>query len=180
MLLEDQGDDPVVKYTPPGINEGECHFVRRLRACAESEQGQALLDENDLELFLLRNQSRGRGVGFLIDGERYFPDFILWVKGRAGQDIVFIDPHGLITGGDLDVNPKVLFRDTIKDYEQKLNDRAGRDDVALHSYIISQTPFDELSKQARLKSRDEFHQRHIYFRGGDNYPLLLIEDVLGV
>ena len=44
--------------------------------------------------FLLRNLTRGKGVGFF-DSSGFYPDFILWVKGKDGQRIVFIDPHGM-------------------------------------------------------------------------------------
>jgi hypothetical protein len=178
LLLEDQGTDPVVRYVPPGLNPGEGAFVKHLRRYVSSPEAQALLVDGDLELFLLRNQSRGRGVGFLVDAERYFPDFIMWVKHNAAQDIVFVDPHGLITAGDLDANPKVRFGQTIKEYQEKLNKRAGRDDVGLHSYIISQTSFEKLAKQTGLTSRDEFHARHVYFTDDDQYPRLLLADVL--
>ena len=178
LLAEDQSGDQVVKYTPPGLNEGEFEFVKKLREYVETGDCQALLQDRDLELFLLRNQSRGRGVGFLVDNERFFPDFILWLKGPDRQDIVFIDPHGLITGGNLDVNPKVQFFRTIKEYERELNRRAARDDVALHAYIISQTPFVQLKEQAGLASLSEFHRRHIYFREQTGEVPLLIKDVL--
>jgi hypothetical protein len=134
LLLEDTSDEQVVKYFPPGLNPGERHFVEELRAYVQTEDGQSLLEERDCELFLLRNQSRGRGVGFLINDEHFFPDFILWLIGSSGrQDIMFIDPHGLIIGSNLEANAKVQFYRTIKEYEQKLNDRAGREDIALHS-----------------------------------------------
>jgi len=178
LLAEDQSGDQVVKYTPPGLNEGEFGFVKKLREYVETVECQALLQDRDLELFLLRNQSRGRGVGFLVDNERFFPDFILWLKGPDRQDVVFIDPHGLITGGNLDVNPKVQFFRTIKEYERELNRRAARDDVALHAYIISQTPFVQLKEQAGLASLSEFHRRHIYFREQMGEMPLLIKDVL--
>jgi len=178
LLLEDQGDDPVVKYAPPGLNRGELDFVKQLRAYLQAQEGRSLLQRHDRELYLLRNQTRGRGVGFLIDNERFFPDFILWLQGPGRQDIAFIDPHGLITGGNLDVNPKVQFYRTIKEYEQKLNQRANRDDVALHSFLISQTPFSELRNQTGISSYTEFHQRHIYFYDQDDYVSLMLRSVL--
>lgn len=179
LLSQDEGADPVVKYTPPGLNPGERDFVRQLRDYVESPEGIALLEEHDLELFLLRNRTRGRGVGFLVDGERYFPDFILWLKGSVRQDIAFIDPHGLITGGNLDANRRVQFRERIKEYEEKLNERAGRDDVSLHSYVISQTEFDELKKQTGLSSRADFHQRNVYFPEHAGYAGLMLKRIIG-
>jgi len=178
LLLEDQGDVPVVKYFPPGLNPGERDFVKQLRAYVEAEEGQAILEDHDRELFLLRNQARGRGVGFLINDERFFPDFIMWLKGPDRQDIVFIDPHGLILGGNLEFNPRVQFYKDIKDYEQRLNDQADRKDIALHSYIISQTPFPRLRERAGIPSIPGFNRLHIYFREQDDYAALLLRDIL--
>jgi len=178
LLLEDMSAAQVVKYSPPGLNVGERHFVKSLRAYFEANEGQALLEAHNRELFLLRNQARGRGVGFLINDERFFPDFILWLKGPDRQDIVFIDPHGLIQGGNLEFNSKVQFYKGIKDHERRLNDQAGRDDIALHSYIISQTPFWTLREQAGIPSIPGFNRLHIYFCEQDNYAELLLRDIL--
>ncbi len=178
LLLEDTSPAQAVKYTPPGLNPGERDFVLQLRQYAETPQAQATLAEHDRELFLLRNQSRGRGVGFLINDEQFFPDFILWLQGPDRQDIVFIDPHGLIIGSNLDENPKVQFYRTIKDYQQKLNQRAGRGDIALHAYIVSQTSFDDMRKLTGLSDYDNFNRLHVYFRQQTNYVRLLVEDVL--
>ena len=178
LLLDDTGDEPVVKYSPPGLNPGERDFVLRLREFVGTDEGQAVLEEHDRELFLLRNQTRGRGVGFLVNDEHFFPDFILWLKAPDRQDILFIDPHGLIIGSNLAANPKVQFYRTIKEYEQKLNERADREDIALHAYIISQTPFEELRGQTGISSTPEFNQLHVYFREQVNYVKLLIGDVL--
>jgi hypothetical protein len=179
LLLADEGDDPVVKYTPPGLNDGEAEFVRKLRAYAECAKGEALLLEHELELYLLRNRSRGRGVGFMVDGKGIFPDFILWLKGPDRQEIVFIEPHGLIAAGDLEVNPKVQFFKTVKDYERKLNQRAKRDDIALHSFLISRTSFEDIVTRTDLSTRNEFNQRHVYFPDQD-YVALILARVLGL
>jgi hypothetical protein len=179
LLLEDQRDDPVVKYSPPGLNPGERDFVEALRAYVKTDEGQRLLARHDRELFLLRNQSRGRGVGFLVNEERFFPDFILWLKGPGCQDIVFVDPHGMKIGSNLDVNGKVQFFKTIKEYERELNERAGRGDISLHSYIVSQTSFGDLGGQTDIDSIPVFNRDyHIYFREQDDYVAALLEEVL--
>jgi len=178
LLVEDMGEDQVVKYSPPGLNPGEHHFVERLRAYVKTKQGQSVLEEHDRELFLLRNQSRGRGVGFLVDDEGFFPDFILWLAGDGRQDIAFVDPHGLIIGSNLAANPKVQFCRIIKQYERRLNERAGREDIALHSYLVSQTPFEVLKKQLDISSQTEVNRLHVYFREQPNYVELMIEDIL--
>ena len=178
LLVEDLGEEPVVKYSPPGLNVGERHFVEQLRAYVQTKEGQSLLEEYECELFLLRNQVRGRGVGFLVNDEQFFPDFILWLKGANCQDIVFADPHGLVIGSNLDVNPKVQFFRTIKDYERKLNQQAGRGEIALHSYIVSQTSFKDLRRQTGISSYPAFNQLHVYFREQIDYVELILRDVL--
>jgi len=180
LLVEDQGQEPVVKYSPPGLNPGERDFVKALRNYVRTEQGQELLQHHDRELYLLRNRSRGRGVGFLVNEERFFPDFILWVKAPDRQEIVFIEPHGLSLSSNLDANAKVQFFKTIKAYQQELNARAGRDDIALHSYIISQTPFEELSGQTGVARTEVFNRDyHVLFREQEDCVALLLADVLG-
>jgi hypothetical protein len=176
----DLDDDPLVKYSPPGLNKGERGFVEALRSYVTAQEGQDLLADRDLELFLLRNQSRGRGVDFLVDEDRVFPDFILWLKGTDGQDIVFIDPHGMIYAKKLDLDPKVQFHKDIKGYEQELNAGAGRDDISLHSYIVvSQTTFAELSGRVGVATEAKFNEDyHIYFPEQDDYVALLLKDVL--
>lgn len=180
LLFQDYDyEDPVVKYSPPGLNEGERHFVKDLRAYMSSEDGKKLLARHDRELFLLRNQSHGRGIGFLIDEERTFPDFILWLKGTDCQDIVFIDPHGMTYSRDLNRDPKVQLHRDIKKYEQVLNERAGRDDIYLHSYIISQTSFVDLEQQTNIESETEFNEDyHIFFCEQDDYAALLLKNSL--
>jgi hypothetical protein len=181
LLLDDQGEEPVVKYSPPGLNPGEQDFVKALRTYVKTDEGQEWLVHRDCELFLLRNQSRGRGVGFLLNEERFFPDFILWLKSADRQHIVFIDPHGLITSGDLDHDQKVQFFKTIKSYERELNTRASRDNISLHSYIVSQTSFTELKGQTGIAHEPVFNRDyHIYFLEQDDYMATLLKDVLEI
>jgi hypothetical protein len=58
-----------VKTTPPALNRGEAEFVREIRSYVETERPD--IHQN---VYLLRNQSRGHGIGFagpcLIGGER--------------------------------------------------------------------------------------------------------------
>jgi hypothetical protein len=86
------------------------------------------------------------------------------LKNEERQHIAFIDPHGLVFAGSLDSNPKVMFRMDIRQYERTLNERASRDDVRLHSFIISQTDLDDLHKLYGSLPRNELHRRHVYLR----------------
>lgn len=177
LLLSDNTNDPDFRYSPSGLNKGEREFVAKLRSYVNSHSGQELLISRDRELFLLRNQSRGHGVGFLLDNEGFFPDFVLWLQGPDRQDVVFVEPHGLLRDKQPKKNPKIQFYSQIKEYEQMLNERAGRDDVALHSYIISQTPYPDLSEHFDTESKTVLNSWHVYFPDQD-YVRSIMEEIL--
>ena len=67
-------DNQIVKISPAPLNKGECRFVEDLKAFHD---GHADFFETR-ELYLLRNLSKGRGVGFFEAGN-FHPDFILWL-----------------------------------------------------------------------------------------------------
>ena len=48
----------------------------------------------DKELYLLRNLSKGRGVGFFEAGN-FHPDFIVWLIADGQEYISFVDPKGI-------------------------------------------------------------------------------------
>src|SRR5690606_3664188 len=87
-LIKVSGASVTVK--PVALNDGEMKFVSRLKAfCAEHPDR-----FEDCPLFLLRNMSRGRGVGFFEAGN-FHPDFILWRIAGDKQRITFVDPKGI-------------------------------------------------------------------------------------
>ena len=96
-------NNEVIKLAPVPLNEGERDFVEDLRAYFIETQKFFLNNE----LYLLRNQSRGKGVGFFEAGN-FYPDFILWLIVGTKQFICFVDPKGLsrIHGFD---DPKISF-----------------------------------------------------------------------
>ncbi|NBC04591.1 MAG: DEAD/DEAH box helicase family protein [Bacteroidetes bacterium] len=176
LLLEDQNE--VIQSTPPGLNPGEWKFLKDLRAYFESPAAEDLFE--GYELFVLRNQSRGHGVGFLLEEERYFPDFIVWVKNEDEQHICFIDPKGLQHQINVKENNKVQFSQDIKDYEKQLNKKHGNDDVQLHSFIISQTDLDEVKKNNDVQTEGELNEMNIFFPEQNGYVDRLFRKVLGV
>ena len=84
-----------ITIQPVVLNESEFQFVCDLKEWCEEHN--AALKEDGIELFLLRNMSRGKGVGFFEAG-RFHPDFILWMLKAGKQYVTFIDPHGLLHG----------------------------------------------------------------------------------
>ncbi len=94
------------------LNESEFQFVTDLKEWTETHEKK--LQEEGVELFLLRNLSRGKGVGFFEAGN-FHPDFILWMIDRDKQYVTFIEPHGLLHEGP--ASDKVQFHKHIKEIE---------------------------------------------------------------
>jgi hypothetical protein len=177
LIAEETGSDAdKVDYSPPALNQGEERLVRDIKQYFE-RGGQTVLE--DWEVYLLRNQSRGRGIGFLVADEgtqRFFPDFILWLQGDDQQHIILLEPHGLALEGDPLANPRVQFHKKIKEYENELSEKTERADVSLHSYVISITDAPELISRARVDDRDGFHKHGVYFQ--DDNIEIIISDVI--
>jgi len=178
LLAEETGTHAdEVDYSPPGLNEGEQELVQQVKAYFHTEESRDLL--TNWEVYLLRNQARGRGIGFLAGSEgnqRFFPDFILWLKNDDHQHIIFLDPHGMALEGDPRANHRVELHEEIKEWEAQLADRTGRDDVSLHSYIVSVTDFEDLIEKLVLDNRQEFYNLGVYFQDDGVQPIL--QDVI--
>ena len=159
LLLEDTRDG--LKMSPPGLNAGERKFVDDLRRYWRERQAQS---PDDSELFLLRNQGRGAGVGFF-ENYGFYPDFILWRKTANGQRIVFIEPHGLIHADAYSNDDKAQLHERLPELARAISQRSGIANVRLDSYIVSRTGYDVLSTKYDNGnwSPDDFAERHILF-----------------
>jgi superfamily II DNA or RNA helicase len=162
LAEEHDWDEDAIEYSPPPLNEGEKKLVRNMKQYFESPHGKADLDT--WEAYLLRNQSRGRGVGLLSDGKRFFPDFILWLQNGETQHVVFLEPHGMLREGEPLEDHRVKFYNQIENYEQELAERTGANHVSLHSYVISQTKLNNLRDLSRANTKAEFHKEGLYFQ----------------
>ncbi|MBA2269117.1 MAG: restriction endonuclease subunit R, partial [Chthoniobacterales bacterium] len=132
-LLKDRGEE--VKVSPPGLNESEEEFISALERYCRKENGGA----SGKDLFLLRNLTRSKGVGFF-NTSGFYPDFILWVKSADGsQKVVFVEPHGMRNDDPPPHNEKVDLYLALRDLSDRIARRDGRE-VLLDSYIISATP----------------------------------------
>ncbi len=92
-----------VKVKPVELNEGERNFVVDLRDYYQRNPTQF----EDTELYLLRNMTRGKGIGFFEAGN-FYPDFILWLLYPDTQYVTFIDPKG-IRNLEGETDPKIDF-----------------------------------------------------------------------
>ena len=141
--------------TAGDFGESEYQFVTDLKGWCDGHK--AALKRDGMELFLLRNMSRGKGVGFFEAGN-FHPDFILWMLAGGKQYISFIEPHGLLHEGP--ASGKVLFHKRIKDVEQRLKDPT----VILNSFILSWTPYPQLKWG---DTQSELEDRHVLFMTDD-------------
>ena len=148
-------DSNVVEISPAPLNRGERLFVEDLKAFHDGHAG--FFDGK--ELYLLRNLSKGRGVGFFEAGN-FHPDFILWLLAGGRQHVIFVDPKGIRNLGPSD--PKIQFHETIKEIEQRLGDAS----VRLQSFIVSNTPSHTMRMLWNMEKTD-MQQRHILFQEED-------------
>ena len=148
-------DTHVVEISPAPLNQGERQFVEDLKAFHD---GHAEFFKTR-ELYLLRNLSRGRGVGFFEAGN-FHPDFVLWLLEDGQQQVTFVDPKGIRNLGWND--PKIQFYQTIKEIEQRLGDPA----VVLHSFIVSNTSSATMRRQWGME-KSEMQKRHVLFQEED-------------
>lgn len=148
-------DGGVVEISPAPLNKGERRFVEDLKA---------FHDDNpeffaERELYLLRNMSKGRGVGFFEAGN-FHPDFIVWQLKADHQQVAFVDPKGIRNVGLQD--PKISFFETVKTIEKRLADPS----IVLDSFIVSNTPSHVMRKQWGIE-KTEMAERHIVFQDED-------------
>ena len=148
-------DTHVVEITPAPLNKGEREFVEDLKKFHDGNTDFFATRE----LYLLRNLSRGRGVGFFEAGN-FHPDFILWLLAGGQQQVIFVDPKGIRNLGASD--PKIQFHKTIKEIEQRLGDPA----VRLHSFIVSNTPSATMRRLWGME-KSEMQKRHVLFQEED-------------
>ena len=148
-------DHKVADITPLPLNPGEWRFVEDLKAFCKSNDAFLV----DKELYLLRNLSKGRGVGFFEAGN-FHPDFMLWVLSKDKQDVIFVDPKGMRHLGVTD--PKIQFHETIKGIEARLADPT----VHLHSFIVSNTSSATMEMQWNI-DKAAMQKRHILFQEED-------------
>lgn len=145
------------RTTPPALEESEKFFVEDLRGYVRQQREELLAKR---EVFLLRNQSRGKGIGFY-QNEGFYPDFILWITEGAKQRIVFIEPHGMVHDAINEHNEKITLFKRLRTLSYE---RFRGEHVQMDSFIISKTDFQALRRREGI-DRPEFAEKwHILFR----------------
>ena len=142
---------------PPALENSEKNFVEDMHRYVR-EQHERLLSKR--EVFLLRNQSRGKGIGFY-QNEGFYPDFILWITEGAKQRIVFIEPHGMVHEAIHEYNEKITFFKRLSTFS---NECFKSKHVQMDSFIISETAFPDLRQKYPHMDAYRFRELHILFR----------------
>lgn len=151
--------NPSLEATPPALEESEQNFVTDLRNYLGSPDTNILTTD---QVFLLRNQSRGKGVGFY-ENVGIYPDFILWILKGSKQRIVYIEPHGMIHDAINEQNDRVMLFKLVQNISNNSDDFRNKR-VQMDSFIISKTDFSVLSNREGM-DKDTFANRwHILFR----------------
>jgi len=165
ILLQSKRID---KISPVGLVESEKDFVLGLKKYLENNED----NFSDVEIYLLRNFPKS-GVGFFnLSG--FYPDFIIWVKKGESQIITFIDPKGLEHTKGLD-DEKIQLKNDIEQLEQRL----GKGNVALESFILSKTPYEKLIEgRTKPPSKDEYIEHHILFLDDSDWPERLFSNLI--
>lgn len=158
-LLVERGDK--IQCEPPGLNESERQFVDDLRTHCREEKDKSLANK---EVFLLRNLSRGKGIGFF-EKRGFYPDFILWIKEVTQQRIVFVEPHGMVHAGPYRDDDKARLHERLPALAKAMCGRAKLKNVALDSFIVSATPYEDLRTRYDdgTWERKRFAEAHILF-----------------
>jgi type III restriction/modification enzyme restriction subunit len=166
LLFSEKGAP--ISIAPVALNDSEKDFVVGLMGWLDANE--KTLQDQGTSLYLLRNKSRGSGVGFFEAGN-FYPDFILWLVNGDHQKIVFVEPHGISHEGP--EHPKIKFHETIKDVENRLGDP----NLVLESCIVTPTRY------AVVKDRgltiQEWEDRHVLFmhESGEDYINTLFRKV---
>ena len=152
-----------LQVIPPTLNPGEAQFVRDLKDFWNKEQSDSMANK---EVYVLRNLSKGKGVGFF-ENRGFYPDFILWIldKQNKHQRIIFVEPHGMRHAPAYADDEKARLHELLPGLAQEIATRSGRNDVSLDSFIISSTPYEELRTYYGDGSWkiDKFAEKHILF-----------------
>ena len=155
LLYVDGGD---IQIKPVALNKGEYNFVKDLKRFYQENQN---FFENK-EFYILRNMSKGRGVGFFEAGN-FYPDFVLWFIDGEKQFVSFVDPKGIF---NLEHNdPKIEFYKNIKTVEEQLDDP----NVILNSFIVSVTPYRVVQNWNGHMKKEDFTEKNILFQEDRGY-----------
>lgn len=154
LYLDSQAYRDSLKVSPIALDASEKEFMDDLIVHFKKQPN----FYEDKKVFLLRNQSK-KGIGFFVDTNNFYPDFILWVLKGDKQYITFIDPKGIRNSKGLS-DSKIQFHKFI---QEKIQPQVTKDNIELNSFIVSNTSYFELPWKED-KSIEEFHNNNVVFQ----------------
>jgi len=155
-----------IKSIPVKLNKGETKFLEDFKGFL-NRSGKLFEDK---DIFLLRNLSR-RGIGFFISSG-FYPDFIIWVKNKDMQSIIFVDPKGIRNLGNFNDDKIQLCSSYIKEIEKKVNEKLnGSATLILNAFIISASSYDDIKAtfEEGKSTKEEFEKHNIVFQEDKEY-----------
>ena len=183
ILAKSHAYQPLLYATPPASGDGNKRRVTIQPAPLNENEKKVveglekLAKENDAclqgkELFLIRNLTRGRGVSFF-DDYKYYPDFIVWLKERDRQHVLFLDPKGLAWYSDKTERKVQLHREILE-----VEKRISKTDPNLHlrAYVLSGTRRENML--GGTLSADEWQRKGVYFMSDSDCLRQVIEHAL--
>lgn len=126
------GKGQIISISPIALDKHEATFVEDLQKWC--------MANNDVEVFLLRNQSK-TGLGFF-QAANFYPDFLMWVLEDGEEHLVFVDPKGLKHHDKSD--PKIRFATQVIPRLQTIIDR-NPTGLTLSAFIVSNTAYASLN-----------------------------------
>jgi len=155
-----------IKTVPVKLNEGETRFVGHLKDYLASATEQL----KGKDVYLLRNLSRNKGVGFFIESSSFYPDFILWVIDGNKQNIFFLDPKGIKMSMGNFTDDKIIFCSKLigeisSSVQAKVKKESKELEVVLDAYILSVSKYADIKKQwgDEGASKKDFAANHVLF-----------------
>jgi hypothetical protein len=170
LVYVGKGYENKLQVFPVALNDAENQFLKDFELQVQHMGGSKEFDE----IFLLRNQSK-KGIGFFAEGNNFYPDFILWIKKANKQYLSFIDPKGIRNSRGIN-DPKIQF---YKYLAEKVQPQVASENLALNSFIISNTKWIEVNWKDNLTVQD-FNKNHVYFQEDQNmnYVQLIINEII--
>ncbi|MGN1257139.1 MAG: hypothetical protein ACI4UA_08255 [Bacteroidaceae bacterium] len=159
-MVDVDTNEPLIKISPVPLNLGEQAFVSDIRKYYHEHKDDLLAGK---EVYLLRNESC-KGIGFF-EANNFYPDFILWVNDGVRQRVTFVDPKGIRNLRGLDAPKIQLFKLLKAEVEPKLDDAT----IVLDSFIISHTPYEDVSFKSPVDDRSVFRENHVIFQTDSDY-----------
>jgi len=159
----------MIKSFPVKLNKGETTFIFDLRNYLGNNE--EILKNR--EFFLLRNLSR-KGVGFF-KSAGFYPDFIMWIKERNSQKIVFVDPKGIRNLGNFGDDKIQFCVSYIKEIEDRIKkEMKGKklvDNLELFAFLVSVSDYESIKGSFGIggHAKEEFHEHNVFFMKDKDY-----------